>query len=265
MTELKVLSDAEAVHRELDVLSKYAGKRAGQAPVVENLLPALPGDNVAKLQLSRQGQDCNVIVTDLQVPPGSPPGETFMALLKDGLVVSQWYEAPIPPPATLFMVLPGIETATPGGFRLSYVVDYGGNQVRSDVSTFYIDMVPPNHGQSGPAAVPPTEIVNGHVTREILDALVTINMTVSTPDDVKQGDIYQGYYGRGEPGIYVSRHIVGEDLSAPIQIKIPKATIEAGGNGSFIFYCKYEDRVGNVGPSSAPFFFDIQLTPSSND
>lgn len=262
MAEFKVLSEAEAALRKLDVLATSASQRAGKAPVVENLLPALPGDNVAKLQKIRQGQDCQVIVEDFQIPPF--PFPVLVVLQQDGMPVSNWLELSHPLPANFEMTLPGTATVAPGLFRLSYRVDLGGNQIQSDISEFFIDKTPPNNGMPGDAAVPPPEIVNGLVTREILDALGDITMVIPTPVDVKQGDICMGYYGKTVPGIFVSSHFVGEDTSAPIQIKIPKATIEASGDGLFVFYYAYEDRVGNVGPSSIYFLFNIQLTSTSS-
>lgn len=262
MTNLKVLSAADIARKKLFVLRQSLSSRAGVAPVVEGLLPALPGDDVAKLQLARQGTDCKVILTGIVPPPGARPGDTFIALRKDKVAVSGWIELPLPPPDPWEMTLPATETATPGPFRLSYLALYGSNQSESEESVFFIDTVAPNHGAPGEPAAPPAEIVNGLLTRDILDALGDITMTIPPPDDIKQGDVYIAYYGKSDPGIYVSRYIVDLDSTLPIEIKIPKTTIEATGEGKFIFYCKYEDRVGNVGPSSKPFELTVQLTPT---
>ncbi|WP_426618492.1 hypothetical protein ACP3TY_22100 [Pseudomonas rustica] len=266
MSEQKLLSDAEAVLRELDVVSVPVSQQARKAPVVENLLPALPGDKATKLQRSRQGKDCRVIVEDLWLPPGLAQGDAFMVLLKNGSeLVSHWMDVPIPPPVKFEMTLAGAFTDTMGLFRLSYMVHYLGNAHKSDTSEFVIDRVAPNYGNPGIAAVPPSEIIKGVVTRKILDALGDITMIIPTPADVKQGDVCMGYYGSRNSGIYVDRHVVDDDISAPIQIKIPRASVEDNGDGVFFFYYIYEDRVGNVGPSSRLFQFEIQLTPVSVD
>lgn len=262
MSNLKVLSKAEAARRKVFDLRQALSTRSGTPPEVEDLLPALPGDNVKKLQAARQGTDCKVIITSMVVPPGSAQGETFVALQKDSVVVSRWEEVPIPPPASFEMILPAKETATPGPFRLTYIVDYGGNQNTSDTFEFFIDTVAPNHGAPGGKAEPPAEIIDGVLTREILDALDNITMTIPMPDDVKQGDIYTAHYGKSDPAPSVDRFIVAEDSSAPIELVINKTTIETSGEGAFIFYCKFADRVGNVGPSSEPFQFDVRLTPA---
>ncbi|WP_395593435.1 hypothetical protein AB4P93_01095 [Pseudomonas sp. B26140] len=260
MTNLKELSKAESTREKLFALRQKLSTRSGKPPEVENLLPALPGDNIKKLQAARQGTDCNVTIIDMVVPPGSVPGETFIALHKDGIRVSEWEEVPIPPDPSYPMVLPGKHTDTPGPFRLTYEVDYGGVPNVSDVFKFFIDTVAPNHGAPGGEAIPPDEIKDGLLTREILDTLGDFKMIIPTPDDVKQGDIYTAYYGKSDPGIPVDTFTVDEDSTAPIEFELKKTTIEAWGEGSFVFYCKYEDRVGNVGPSSKPFKFDVRLT-----
>lgn len=262
MNNLKVPSKAELARKKLFDLRQALSTRSGTPPEVENLLPALPGDNVKKLQASRQGTDCKVTIAGMVVPPGSSAGDTFVALQKDEVVVSAWLPVPIPPPSPFEMILPAKETATPGPFRLTYKVEYGGNSNTSDTFEFFIDTVAPNHGAPGGEAVPPAEIVNGLLTREILDALGDVTMEIPRPDDVKEGDIYSGYYGKSDPGILVDTFIVDMDSTAPIKMVIPKANIEALGEGPFIFYCKFEDRVGNVGPSSKPFQFDVRLTPA---
>lgn len=262
MTNLKMLSAAELSRRKLFLLRQTLGARAGDPPEVEDLLPPIPGDDVYKLQLSRQGKDCNVIIQDVQVPPGSTQGDTYIALQKDGVVVSPWLELPIPPPKPYTMILPGSETATPGPFRLTYKVDYGGNLNTSDRSVFHIDTLAPNHGAPGEPATPPAEIIDGLVTREILDALGDIIMIIPPPDDIKALDKYTGFIGISVPGIAVGSFVVDEDSTSPIEIKIPKSYFEFHGDGEFIFYCVYEDRVGNVGPASKPFKFTIRLTPA---
>jgi len=262
MNNLKVPSNAELARKKLFDLRQALSTRSGTPPEVENLLPPLPGDNVKKLQAARQGTDCKVTITGMVVPPGSTDGDTFVALQKDEVVVSAWLPVPIPPPSPFEMILPAKETATPGPFRLTYKVDYGGNFNTSDIFEFFIDTVAPNHGAPGGEATPPKEIINGLLTREILNALDEITMIIPVPDDVKQGDIYTAYYGKSDPASPVDTFIVDEDSTSPIEMIITKAQIEAAGEGLFIFYCKFADRVGNVGPSSEPFQFDVRLTPA---
>lgn len=90
MTNMNVLSEAELARRKLSILRQSLRRAAGKAPVVENLLPAIPGDDIAKLQSSRQGQACKVILEDVQVPDGAQNGDTFIVLLKDDVPVSAW-------------------------------------------------------------------------------------------------------------------------------------------------------------------------------
>lgn len=260
MNNLKVPSKAELARKKLFDLRQALSTRSGTPPEVEDLLPALPGDNVKKLHKSRQGTDCKVTINNMVVPDGSQNGETYVALKKDDVVVTPWKAVDIPVPTVFEMTLPAKETATPGPFRLTYDVDYGGNHNISDVFEFYIDTVAPNHGTPGGEAVPPDKIINGVVTREILDEPGEITMNIPMPDDVKQGDIYTGYYGKSDPSMPVATFFVDENSTAPIELVIPKATIETLGEGQFIFYCKFEDRVGNVGPSSKEFKFDVRLT-----
>lgn len=262
MNSLKVPSKAEIARKKLFDLRQALSARSGTPPEVEDLLPALPGDDFRKLQAARQGTDCKVTISSMVVPPGSVAGETFVALQKDNVVVTEWVEVEIPAPAIFEMNLPAKETATPGPFRLTYIVEYGGNRNTSDVFEFFIDTVAPNHGAPGDEAVPPDEIVEGVLTREILDDLGDITMTIPMPDDIRQGDIYTAYYGKSDPAIVADFFTVGEDSTAPIELVIKKTDIEAWGEGAFIFYCKFADRVGNVGPSSKPFQFDVRLTPA---
>ncbi|MCU7214514.1 hypothetical protein [Pseudomonas sp. VE 196-7] len=260
MNNLKMLSKAEAARRKLYVLRQSLGTRAGIPPEVENLLPALPGDNVKKLQSARQGRDCDVDVKDVQGPEGSKPEELWIALFKGDEKLTEYKQVPFPN-VDFKMILPGLHTATPGPFRMKYIVDYGGVQNISDESLFYIDNVPPNHGNPGGVATPPDEVIDGVLTREILDAGEYITMTVPAPDDVAQGDIYRGYYGRLKEGILVDIFIVEEDSTSPILMNIPTSLIKGVGEGEFNFYCVYQDRVGNVGKDGEPFKFTVELTP----
>ncbi len=262
MTYLKVLSAAKKSSRnKLSALRKSL-LAPGTAPEVEGMLGPIPGDNVAKLPLILQGEDCNVNLKDVVLPPGAQDEETFITLRKDGKPIGEWITLPIPPDNPFKMVLPGPYTATPGYFDLSYEVDYAGNKGESDPHRFYIDNTAPNNGLPGPVAVPPVEVIGGVVTREILNTLDGITMTLDRPGDIKPEDIYYAFYGKSEPGVPVGSYTVVEDTMLPIEIKIEKNIIETMGEGQHIFYCKYQDRVGNLGQSSNPFEFTIQLQPT---
>jgi len=258
MNNLKMLSKAEAARRKLYVLRQSLKKRAITAPEVVNLLPALPGDqNVKKLQLSRQGQDCDVQVIDVERPVGSKPDELYIALYKGSDLVSNWMQVP-PMNDDFILALLGVHTASPGLFDLKYIVNYGGIETPSEVSRFYIDIKAPNHSNPGGAPVPPTEVIDGVLTREYLDSIPNIVMSISTPDDIATGDSYAGYYD----GVPVPPFIVGDDLTVPIELNLSTATVKGVGEGQHKFYCKYQDRVGNIGPEGDPFTFDVQLTPT---
>lgn len=261
MSNMKVLSEAELARRKLFVLRESLRRAAGEPPEVEDLLPPLPSDNVAKLHVNRQGHDCNVLLRDVQVPPGAQPGEIDITLMKDNVEVSGWVALPSPVPNPFVMVLDGGETAVEGPFRLRYKTQYASNTFESGASLFFIDKTAPNHGLAGGKATPPAEVVDGVVTREILEALDGLTMTVVPPDDMKEGDKYRGYYGKSIPGIPVGVFTVTDDLTRPIEIKIPKSMIELGGSGDFIFYCTYEDRSGNVGKESEELDLHVRLTP----
>lgn len=259
MTNLKMLSKAEAARRKLYVLRQSLKNRAIIAPEVVNLLPALPGDqNVKKLQLSRQGQNCDVQVVDVERPEGSKPEELWIALYKGDLVVSDdWMQVP-PMSDDFILTLSGLYTADPGLFDLRYVVEYGGILTSSEVSRFYIDIKAPNHNNPGGAPVPPIEVIDGVLTREYLDSIPNIVMSISTPDDIATGDSYAGYYD----GVPVPPFIVGDDLTVPIELNLSTATVKGVGEGQHRFYCKYQDRVGNIGPEGDSFTFTVQLTPT---
>ncbi|WP_247840230.1 hypothetical protein [Pseudomonas sp. MWU12-3103b] len=259
MTNLKMLSKAEAARRKLYVLRQSLKNRAITAPEVVNLLPALPGDqNVKKLQLSRQGQDCDVQVVDVERPEGSRPDELWIALYKGDQVVSEEWEQVPTTNDDFILKLSGLHTANPGLFDLKYVVNYGGLETSSDVSRFYIDIKAPNHNNPGEAPVPPAEVIDGVLTREYLDSIPNIVMSISTPDDIATGDSYAGYYD----GIPVPPFIVGDDLTVPIELNLSTATVKGVGEGQHRFYCKYQDRVGNIGPEGDSFTFTVQLTPT---
>lgn len=262
MNNLKMLSKAEAARRKLYVLRQSLKKRTITAPEVVNLLPALPGDqNVKKLQLSRQGQDCDVQVIDVERPVGSRPDELYIALYKgDTCVSGGWSQVP-PTNDDFILKLSGLYTADPGLFDLKYIVDYGGLKTSSDVSRFYIDIKAPNHHNPGAAPVPPVEVVEGVLTREYLDSIPNIVMSIPTPDDIATGDSYAGYYD----GVPVPPFIVEDDLTVPIQLNLSTATIKGVGEGKHDFYCKYKDRVGNIGPEGDRFTFTVQLTPTPSD
>ncbi|MHC8386089.1 hypothetical protein [Pseudomonas sp. LB3P14] len=262
MTNLTVLSAAELARRKLYIFRESLQRKVIDAPIVDNLLPAIPGDDIEKLQSSRQGADCDVIITGVQTPPGATPGDTYIALMKDGLAITEYLELPMPPDDPYTMILPGKETATPGVFRLSYQTLYASNSVTSGESEFFIDPFAPNHGAPGAEPTPPPEVVNGVVTREILEALDGIKMTSDFPDDMKAGDIYTCYYGKSDPGAVVGIFTVTDDFTLPIEVTIPKNMVLSAGDGPFIAYFKYADRVGNIGPSSMPFNFSIRLTPA---
>ncbi|MNF48675.1 hypothetical protein D3C84_299270 [compost metagenome] len=261
MTDMNILSAAELARKKLFDLRESLRLAAGTPPKVVDLLPALPSDNVEKLQLARQGHDCDVELFDVQVPPGAQPGDIGITLMKGETEVSGWVELPITIPDPFIMVLKAIDTVAEGPFSLRYKTQYASNTVTSDASLFFIDKTAPNHGSPGPVATPPAEVVNGLVTREILDKLDGLTMTVETPSDMKEGDRYYGYYGKSIPGVLTGVFSVTDDLTRPIEIKIPKSQIETGSSGDFIFYSKYEDRVGNLGPESAPLDLYVRLTP----
>jgi len=262
MNNLKVLSKAEAARRKLYVLRQSLKTRAGIAPEVVNLLPALPGDqNIKKLQSDRQGKNCDVQVLDVERPEGSGPGELWIALFKGAQLVSEdWTEVPASSD-DFILELSGLYTGTPGLFDLTYVINYGGVDTSSEVSRFYIDNTPPNHNNPGEAPVPPAEVIGGVLTREYLDKNIEVTMSIDTPNDAATGDSYAGYYA----GVPVPPFVMGDDLTAPIVIKISTATIKGVGEGKRDFYCRYNDRVGNIGPAGDPFTFDVQLTPTPTD
>lgn len=262
MTKSQKLSLAQATRNKLADLRRAIGARAGQAPEVDNLLPAIPGDDIKKLQSDRQGADCNVTVENVQVPPGAKPGDTFIALMKDLIPVTEFKEIPIPAPATLNLTLPGTETATPGIFRMRYQTLYASNSVTSDESVFFIDVDAPNHNNPFPEPVTDPTIVGGVVTREILEALDGIPLTSVNPTDVKAGDKLTCYYGKSDPGVAIGTFLVTDDFTRVPTFKVPKSTVILAGQGDFIAYLKAEDRVGNIGPSGAPAKFSIRLTPA---
>lgn len=262
MTYLKELSAAKKSSRKKLNALRQSLLTAGTAPEVEGMLPPITGDDIAKLPLVLQGEDCNISLKDVVLPPGAQDDETFVTLRKDGKPIGEWIILPIPPDNPFEMVLSGAYTATPGLFDLSYEVDYAGNKGVSDTYRFFIDNTPPNNGLPGPVAVPPDEVIDGVVTREILNTLDGITMKLDPPGDIKPGDIYRAFYGKSDPGAPVGSYTVVEDTTIPIEIKIEKNLIETMGEGQHIFYCKYEDRVGNIGPSSNPFEFTIQLRPT---
>lgn len=262
MTKSQKLSLAQATRNKLADLRRAIGARAGQAPEVDNLLPAIPGDDIKKLQSDRQGADCNVTVENVQVPPGARPGDTFIRLMKDSIPITSYVEVPIPPPPSFGLILPETETATPGVFRLSYQTLYASNDNTSDESVFFIDEVAPNHDRPFPEPVTDPTIVGGVVTREILEALDGIPLKSVNPTDVKAGDIYRCHYGKSDPAVVIGAFFVTEDFTRIPEFKVPKNIVIQAGQGDFIAYVKAEDRVGNIGPSSNPAKFSIRLTPA---
>ena len=261
MTKSQKLSLAQATRNKLADLRRAISARAGQEPEVDDLLPAIPGDDIKKLHSDRQGTDCNVTVENVQVPPGAQPGDTFIRLMKDLIPITSYVEVRIPPLPAFGVILPGTETATPGVFRLSYQTHYAGNDNTSDESVFFIDDVAPNHGRPFPEPVPDSKIIGGVVTREILEELDGIPLTSVNPSDVKAGDIYRCHYGKSDPAVVIDAFFVTEDFTRIPNFKVPKNIVIQAGSGDFIAYVKAEDRVGNVGPSSDPVKFSIRLTP----
>lgn len=261
MSIVNELPEAERARQKMAKL-RLSLARASEAPKVENLLPAIEGDDIDKLQSARQGQDCNVIFSNIELPPGSRPNEVDIVLTKDKIPVSDWETLPSPVPAGFTMVLPKLQTATPGPFNLGFKTLYGSQETDSPESTFFIDTVAPNHGAPGAEADLPVEIINGLVTKEYLEAEGKVVMAIATPTDVAAGDIIRGYYGKSIPGAEIGTFNVDEDFSRPIIINIDKGVIERGSEGQNIFYFRYEDRVGNVGQLSAQTEMIIQLTPA---
>ena len=264
MSIVNELSAAERARQEMAKLRRSLA-RASEAPKVEGLLLAIVGDDIDKLQSARQGQDCNVIFTSIDIPPGSKPDEVDIVLTKDKIPVSDWETLPSPVPAGFTMVLPKLQTATPGPFNLGFKTLYGSQETDSPESTFFIDTVAPNHGAPGAEADLPVEIINGLVTKEYLEAEGKVVMAIATPTDVAAGDIIRGYYGKSIPGAEIGTFNVDEDFSRPIIINIDKGVIERGSEGQNIFYFRYEDRVGNVGQLSAQTEMIIQLTPAPSN
>ncbi|MFJ2428712.1 hypothetical protein [Pseudomonas sp. NPDC087804] len=262
MTYFKELSAAKKSSRkQLSALRKSL-LTAGAAPQVEGMLGPIAGDDIHKLPVILQGKDCPVKLNDVQVPPGAKPDETFISLCKDGVPFGGWVDLPMVPDNPFLMTLGGAFTTTSGLFNLSYKIEYGGNDSQSESLIFFIDTTAPGFGLPATPGTPPVEVIDGLVTRDILADLDGITMTLDAPGDIKPGDIYNGYYGKSDPGVSVGSYKVVEDTTLPIEIKIEKNIIETMGEGQHIFYCKYEDRVGNIGPSSNPFTFTIQLRPT---
>lgn len=260
MSDLKEVLPAELARQKLSELRR-ALSGPSDPPVVENLLPALPEDNIAKLQTVRQGKDCKVNFGHVHIPDGSRPGDIDIFLTKDGVEVSDWIPLPNPVPADFSMTLSALHTATPGPFKLGFTLQYGSSTTLSPTSLFYIDTVAPNHGAPGVAARAPAGIVDNVISKEYLEAEGEVVMDIETPDDVKQGDIVRGYYGYGTPSVGIGVFEFTDDLTEPIKISISKDVIERSGEGSRVFYFRYYDRVGNVGDPSDETKFTVQLTP----
>jgi hypothetical protein len=262
MSKKTQLSAAQQARQKVRLLRENLLRRAGDPPVVEDLLPAIKGDEVSKLQLSRQGRDCVVTFSNVKIPDSAPPGEVDIVLLSDGFAVSDWEALPNPVPSDFTMILGGLHTATPGLFRLQYKTLYASQPNTSDTSVFYIDNVAPNHGVPGKQPEAPAEIINGVITKEILDSPDKIFMIIDPPDDTKAGDIYSASYGKIDFSLPAGNFIVDEDPTRPIEIELPKAIVQQFGQGEFIYFCTYADRVGNVGPPSEPLQLRVRLTPA---
>ncbi|MHC8342855.1 hypothetical protein [Pseudomonas sp. RT6P73] len=256
----KNLSAAELAREKMKAFRRSLAAES-LAPEVFGLLPSIPGDEVKRLQLARQGLDCIVEFARVEIPEGARPKDCDIALTRDRVPVSSWIELPVPVPTDFTMTLPALHTATPGPFKLGFAIVYGSITTYSPTSSFYIDTTAPNHGNPGAEALPPAEIIGGVVTKEYLDAEGGVKMTIASPEDVKNGDIVRGYYGKSNPAVEIGSFPVTDDFTVPITIPIPKASIENGAQGANIFYFRYEDRTGNIGPVSAETNLTIQLTP----
>lgn len=262
MSSFKKLSAAEKARASVLTLRQRLQRTSVYPPDVPDLLPAIEGDNYVKLKKAHQGLDITISISELVLPDGAREGDTFIALLRNGSPITEFLEVPFPPPTPYPLVVPKVETATPGRFELKYKVLYGTNENDSPPTLFYVDNLAPNHDQPGNTAAPPAEIADGVVTLAYLDSVTNVVMDIDSPDDMATGDVCTGYYGKSIPGIPVGRFTVTSDFSVPVKIDIPSALMKLGSDGEYIFYYVWEDRVGNVGKDSVPFNFELRLTPT---
>lgn len=264
MSKVKKISAAEAARIKMKVLRRSL-RADPPIPKVLDLLPAIPGDDVEKLPLDKQGEIVQVVIEGLVLEPGTVPGDVIICLVKDGFPVSQFVDVPVPPHAAFTLDLPARETSTPGFYNLGCVIYYGTNPSYSGQSTFVIDDVAPNHGIKGVAPRLPSDMGGKVITRNYLDSHGGVTITIPSPSDRRTNDIAYVFLGDSLPGTKVAQVVVPDSSVSTITATILKADIEAGGEGTRIIFYEWEDRVGNRGPASVPVEVVVQLSISPSN
>ncbi|MGP6460820.1 hypothetical protein [Pseudomonas parakoreensis] len=242
--------------------------RAATAPVLEGLLPDVPGDDQNKLPLLRQGQDNNVLIEEvLAITPEPPPRRPVtLQLLWKGVPTGNLLSTETPVNTSQTLVLPGSATITEGVHLLGYRLTYAGTPTDfASPVPIYIDRTGPNRDVAGDVVELLGVYADNRITKERLETEPVVQIKIPLTSDRKTGDIFDVFMGVSEPGTYIGSYTAPDDTNSDMIVEMTKAQVENGREGQRIIYYIPKDRVGNEGKVSHELDIVVELTPAPSN
>ncbi|KJH85327.1 hypothetical protein UG46_16520 [Pseudomonas fluorescens] len=219
------------------------------------LLPDTGDDEGNKLHSEHQGYPLKVEVHKFDTSSEVAPVQ--VQLLWDHFPTGSRtppINAPIPDDEFPFILeLPADRTTLPGNHLLGYRVLIGGNTEPTPVASMvdvFIDRTPPNNNVAGRQVTLPAEVEANGITKEYLDRVGFVTITVQEYADANINDVVDVYFGDRLPAAILVGTITRADLSVPMTVQLTAAQIGSNEGAQSIYYI-LKDRVGNTGPNSA--------------
>lgn len=233
-------------------------------PIVDALLDDIDG-----------GQPNLLHIDDLQVPlaveipewlhsdPSPDHPESLELFWNEKTVATRFWTTPILPEDLHLTV--ATEFLTEGQQRMEYkVVLYNGSPQGSQPLIITIDTSPPILGGEQGALVFPTEVIDGGLTWQYLEAC-NDRVVAQVPEyrEVRPGDTLTWYWD-DEPFAYHqagSRTLTSEDTGKPLELVFDGNLIRERGDGRRYVHYDVTDRAGNPSVSSRQVPLTVSATP----
>ncbi|MFL6969217.1 hypothetical protein ACJ6X8_23575 [Pseudomonas alvandae] len=219
------------------------------------LLPDTGDDEGDKLHSEHQGYPLKVEVHKFDTSSQTAPG--FIQLLWDNFPAgfrTPNFDTPIPDTEFPFILeIPADRTTQSGSHLLGYRVSIGGNSESTPIASMvnvFIDRTPPNNNVAGRQVTLPPEVEANGITKEYLDRVGFVTITVPEYADANINDVVDVYFGDRLPAAILVGSITRADLTVPMTIELTAAQIGSNEGVQSIYYV-LKDRVGNTGPNSA--------------
>ncbi|WP_214511990.1 hypothetical protein [Pseudomonas brassicacearum] len=218
------------------------------------LLPDTGDDEGDKLHSEHQGYLLKVEVHKFDTSSETAP--VTMQLLWDNFPAGNRtlpVNTPIPDADFPFVLeLPADRTTQPGSHLLGYRVTIGGNPEPTPIDSMinvFIDRTPPNNNVAGRQVNLPPEVEANGITKDYLDRVGFVLITVPEYADAKINDEVNVYFGDRLPAAILVGTVTRTDLSAPMTVELTASQIGLNEGVQSIFYY-LKDRVGNTGTYS---------------